>query len=64
MAIIDEYRVGADREALTDWLDQPYGVAIRITDGGGKAGAAARAKSLTAEERRAIAKRAAAARWS
>gem|GEM_PF-5201106 len=30
----------------------------------GKAGAAARAKKLTAEERRAIAKKAAAARWS
>jgi hypothetical protein len=30
----------------------------------GKAGAAARAKSLTAEERQAIAKRAAATRWS
>jgi hypothetical protein len=29
----------------------------------GKAGAAARAKSLTAEERQAIAKKAAAARW-
>lgn len=57
-----ECAVMVGRIATGEIEEQTYAPSGRVRSG--KAGAAARAKSLTAEERQAIAKRAAGARWS
>jgi hypothetical protein len=54
---------GEVNDAFVDPLNGKNPAAVALGRLGGKKGGAARAASLTAEQRRAIAERAAAARW-